>query len=404
MKRKERGREMVETITNQPTDYLKTAQLLAQEFSKDAAERDKIGGTAKVQRDALRKSGLLKILIPTEYGGNGQPWSLVLRIVRELAKVDAALAHLYGYHFLQLVTPHFAGSKQQKEYFYTESAKNNWFWGNSANPIEPTLIGRKDGNGFILNGYNTFSTGAKDSDRLLVYWIDQEENDKVYVGFIPTNQIGVIVNDDWDGMGQRQTNSGSVTFENVIVEPHEILDKSVSAGKPFSTFDPIISQIILANVIVGSAEGALEEARKYTINKSRPWYLSNYEKAIDDPFIQRRYGEFWINVQAAVQFVEMAGEKVDEAWEKDQSLTYVERGETVLFTSAANAFGTKISLDVTSHIFEVMGARSATIKNNYDRFWRNVRTHSLHNPIEYKRKNIGQWFLHGEYPTPSSYS
>ncbi|WP_010282145.1 acyl-CoA dehydrogenase family protein [Bacillus timonensis] len=395
---------MVETITIDATDYLKTAKLLAQEFEKDAAERDKIGGTAKVQRDALRESGLLTILIPTEYGGGGQPWSLVLRIVRELAKADAALAHLYGYHYLQLVTPHFSGSKEQKEYFYTASAKNNWFWGNSSNPIEPTLIGKKEGNGFILNGYNTFSTGSKDSDRLLIYWIDKEESEKVYVGIIPTNRIGVVVNDDWDGMGQRQTDSGSVTFENVIVKPHEILDKSESAGKPFSTFDAILSQIILANVIVGSAEGALEVARKYTISKSRPWYLTSYEKAIDDPFIQRLYGEFWIDVQAAIQLVEKAGEKVDDAWEKDLSLTYEERGETVLFTAAANAFGTKIALDVTSHIFEVMGARSATIKNNYDRFWRNVRIHSLHNPIEYKRKNIGQWLLHGENPTPSSYS
>ncbi|OAH52567.1 MULTISPECIES: acyl-CoA dehydrogenase family protein [Bacillaceae] len=395
---------MKKEIGNDPTTFLQTAVLLAKEFAKDAAERDKIGGTAKKQRDALRESGLLTILIPTEYGGEGQPWSVVLRIVRELAKADAALAHLYGYHFLHLTNPHVEGSEKQKKYYYTESAKNNWFWGNSYNPIEPTLVGRKKGNQFIINGYNTFSTGAQDSDRLLISWVENPGDKSAYVGVVPTNRAGITVNDDWDGMGQRQTDSGSVTFENVVVEADEIFDDSASNEVPFTTFDAIISQIVLANVFVGSAEGALAEAREYTLKKSRPWYLSDYEKAIEDPFIQRRYGDFWIDVQAAVQLVEQAGKKVDEAWAKDRNLTKEERGETVIFTGAANAFGTKVALDLTSSMFEVMGARSATRKNNFDRFWRNVRTHSLHNPIEYKRKNIGRWVLTGEYPIPSGYS
>jgi len=396
--------EMKTITVNESARYLETAALLAQEFAKDAAERDKAGGTAKNQRDALRESGLLNIHIPKEYGGNGQPWSLVLRIVRELAKADAALGHLYGYHAFQTVLPHIAGNAKQKEHFYTQSAKNNWFWGNSSNPIEPSLIGKRQGDKYMVNGHNTFSTGARDSDRLAITWYDDAEKTTLYLGIIPTSRTGITINDDWDGMGQRQTDSGSVTFENVVVEADEVIDFTESKGTPLATFDAILSQIVLANVFVGSAEGALEEAKEYTINKSRPWYLTDYEKAIDDPFIQRSYGDFWIDIQAAVQLVEKAGRKVDEAWAQDRSLTEEERGETALLTGAANAFGTKVALDVTSGIFQVMGARSATRKNNFDRFWRNVRTHSLHNPIEYKRKNIGNWVLTGEYPTPTVYS
>jgi alkylation response protein AidB-like acyl-CoA dehydrogenase len=400
----EREFTMETTIANESAQYLKTAELLSQAFGKDAAARDKAGGTAKAQRDALRDSGLLSLHIPKEYGGEGQPWSLVLRIVRELAKTDAALGHLYGYHAFQTVLPHIAGTAKQKEHFYRESAKNNWFWGNSSNPIEPSLIGERVGNAFVVNGHNTFSTGAKDSDRLAVTWYDNPEKTTLYIGIIPTARDGITIHDDWDGMGQRQTDSGSVTFENVLVEADEIIDLTESKGTPFATFDAILSQMVLANVFVGSAEGALEEAKKYTISKSRPWYLTDYEKAADDPFIQRSYGDFWIDIQAAVQLVEKAGNKVDEAWSRERSLTKEERGDTVLLTGAANAFGTKVALNITSSIFQVMGARSATRKNNFDRFWRNVRTHSLHNPIEYKRKNIGHWVLTGQYPTPTVYS
>jgi hypothetical protein len=48
-----------------------------------------------------------------------------------------------------------------------------------------------------------------------------------------------------------------------------------------------------------------------------------------------------------------------------------------------------------------MGARSSDRAYGYDRFLRNVRTHTLHNPAEYKTRTVGTWFLTGAYPEPS---
>lgn len=56
---------------SQEAGYLQTAIALAERFQTDAVERDKQGGTPKQQRDWIRESGLLKLLIPTEYGGDG---------------------------------------------------------------------------------------------------------------------------------------------------------------------------------------------------------------------------------------------------------------------------------------------------------------------------------------------
>ncbi len=52
--------------------YLRKAEELAAEFAKDAVERDKAGGTPKRQRDLIRESGLLKLIIPSQYGGDNQ--------------------------------------------------------------------------------------------------------------------------------------------------------------------------------------------------------------------------------------------------------------------------------------------------------------------------------------------
>ena len=39
-----------------------------------------------------------------------------------------------------------------------------------------------------------------------------------------------------------------------------------------------------------------------------------------------------------------------------------------------------------------------------DRFWRNVRTHTLHDPIDYKLRDLGRHALTGAFPEPTSYS
>lgn len=393
----------MEAVVKDSNIYLEKANLLAQEFAKDAVERDKAGGTPKVQRDKIRESGLLKLLIPKEYGGEGQPWSTVLRIVREWAKVDASIAHLYGYHFLALVRAHLKGTPEQKEYYYTITAKNNYFWGNSSNPLQRTVIGKRVGNQVIINGQKNFSSGSPDSDFLLISWSDQDTNE-YFNGIIPTSRKGVTVHDDWDSIGQRQTGSGTVSFEDVIVENHEILGTSDSANSVFATINPILSQSILANVFVGSAEGAVAEAKQYTLTKSRPWYTSGVEKASEDPSTLRQYGDFWVEIQSAASLVEKAANKLDEIWEKEFFLSEEERGECAILVAAANVLSGRVGLDISSRIFEVTGARSTASKYGLDRFWRNIRTHTLHNPVEYKLRNIGNWVLHQEYPKAGFYS
>lgn len=63
----------------------------------------------------------------------------------------------------------------------------------------------------------------------------------------------------------------------------------------------------------------------------------------------------------------------------------------------------RVGLAVSSEVFEVMGARSATQAYGFDRFWRNVRTHTLHNPAEYKKRTVGAFVLTGEFPVPAMY-
>jgi alkylation response protein AidB-like acyl-CoA dehydrogenase len=253
-------------------DYLEIASSLAKEFAKTAIERDKKGGTAKVERNLLRNSGLLSLIIPKPLGGQGESWKTIFQITKELAKVDGAMAHLFGYHFLCLTSVHLYGSPQQKEKFYRDSAENDLFWGNAFNPRDENLVIKQEGPRWRLNGKKTFSSGAKDSDRLLISAKRNEHNRPVTViAVIPTNRTGIVIKDDWDSFGQRQTDSGTVIFNDVLLEKDEVLNFYEQHPEGlFPTLRTHIAQTFLVHVLLGVAEGAFEEAKNYTKNVSRP--------------------------------------------------------------------------------------------------------------------------------------
>lgn len=83
---------------------LEIATQLAARFAATAAERDLRGGTPKAERDALRHSGLLGLMIPAAYGGLGANWRETLDIVRVFAAADSSIAHVFAFQHLMLAT------------------------------------------------------------------------------------------------------------------------------------------------------------------------------------------------------------------------------------------------------------------------------------------------------------
>lgn len=382
--------------------HLAKAAELARVFAVDAVVHDKAGGKPLPQLAALKRSGLLTLLIPAEHGGQGERWSTALKATRELAKADGSIGHLYGYHFLSVHAAFLRGSPEQAQDIYRRSAAGNWFWGNNGNSFSKTLFGRRDGAYTVVDGFKPFTSGSHIADHLSISWEDEETKERIFA-VIPADREGLTIEDDWDGFGQRQTGSGRVSYHGVRVHESEILAFPGHAGKPLRTIGPQLQQSVLLNVFIGSAQGALVAARDYTRETSRPWVHSGVERHVDDPWVQRVYGELFTKVRAATLLADEAAEALDAAWARGFELSEAERGETAITIAAANAHAGTVALEVTSQIFEVMGARSATRELGFDRFWRNVRTHTLHNPAEYKTRNVGKAFLTGIYPEPAAF-
>jgi alkylation response protein AidB-like acyl-CoA dehydrogenase len=374
---------------------------LVDSLADSAPQRDLLGGSPKAQRDDIRASGLLALSIPTELGGLGGNWQDTLHVVRRLARVDSSVAHLFAFHHLMLATVQLYGQPAQWERWFRHTARQDWFWGNALNPRDRRATCQRFDGGVLLSGPKSFCSGAQDSEMLVV---SGDEQGELLIAAVPTSRSGIHVIQDWDNMGQRQTDSGSVEFDRLRIDDADVLSDPGPLSTPRSCLRSLISQLILVNIYVGIAEGAFEDARRYTLREARPWHASSFERVEDDPHVLTQFGEFHVSLEALRLLGDRAGRQLDEALARGDDLTAEERGQLALSIATAKVAATRSGLDICNRLFDVTGARSTHAALGLDRHWRNLRTHTLHDPVHYKTHELGEWVLKGALPQPGFYS
>ncbi len=366
-----------------------------------AVERDRAGGHAAREREAIRASGLLALSVPVAHGGTGAGWARVLGVVRAMAEVDSALAHVFAFHHLQVATVLLYGDAAQAERLLGDTVRDRLWWGNALNPLDTRMKLRDEAGRLTLDGAKSFCSGARGSDLLTVSALRSDGS--LAVAAIPTRREGVTVLHDWDNMGQRQTDSGTVELANVAVEPRELLRSPGPEAPLRFTLRACLAQSILCNLYAGIARGALTQARAFVQTEVRPWHASGVQSVLSDPYQLHRFAELHLATRTAELFTERAALALDAAWALGDALTVRDRGELALAIVEAKVAGTRAALDVTSRIFEALGARATAARFGFDRFWRNARTHTLHDPLDYKLRDLGDYALTGALPEPSLY-
>ena len=378
---------------------------VVEQLAATAVQRDRDGGHAAEQRELIRASGLLALTIPEAHGGLGGGIPEFFEAVRRIARVDSALAHVLAFHHLQLYGVSLYGGPAATAHgarHLRETAEQRLFWGNALNPADTRLTAARDDAGWRLDGVKSFCSGSLGSDRLTVSATTGEG--AFLIGIVPTRREGVRVEQDWDAFGQRQTDSGTVRFDAVRLDDDELLQVPGQSPTPRATLRSQIAQLIMTHLYLGIGEGAFDEARRYTAARGRAWSASGVARAVDDPLVQHRYGDLWLKVRAAQAVSADAVDLLRRALERGDALTARERGEVALAGAEAKVLAHRAGVEVSSQLFELTGARSTSAEFGLDRFWRNARVHTLHDPVDYKLRDLGRFFLDDRIPDPTAYS
>ncbi|MFJ6123227.1 SfnB family sulfur acquisition oxidoreductase [Streptomyces sp. 3212.3] len=388
------------TVIADDAEALAVAVELSARFRKDAAERDARRRLPHTELEQLSASGLLAVTVPAEFGGADVSTETLTKVFRLLAAADASLSQIPQSHFVYVNVLRRQGTYEQKEFFFGEVLRGRRLGnaqseagGKHVQDIRTRLTRLPDG-AYVLDGVKHYATGALFADWIPV--LARADDDNLHVAYVPRDAPGLTVVDDWDGMGQRTTASGTVRLESVPVPAERVVPHHLTFRGP--QLHGAVAQLLHAAIDAGIASGALAEAVDFVRTKSRPWFESvaeGYGTAAQDPLLIQRFGELAIQVRATDALLTEAARAVDAARD---DLTEDSAAEASIAVAAAKVTAAEAAVGVASALFEVSGTRSALDSLGLHRHWRDARTHTLHDPARWKVQHIGRYVLNGTKP------
>ncbi len=384
------------------------ARELAAEFARTHSMHDLQRTFPHHEMAMLKASGLLVSAVPAAFGGVDFSFADLIETVLTLAQGNPSIAHMYAEH--AIITKDIVSrvpKKELRESLYQDilachtyiTAAGSERHSKDVLAYETTLTPVENGKAVLINGRKFFATGAIASDFL---WVPGVMEGGAASAFVPTKSPGLSVLDDWDAMGMQATWSGSVIFKDVRVPMERVVPATTDPRtlEPDQLFGPMFQTAFTA-IPLGAALAAFNLAVAYVKTKTRAYPTSNVKAASEDPFILRDLGVMRSYLSGCELLVREAARFIDHVGELREKLPREElmklRIEAMSKVAQAKVVTTDTALRVTTDLFKVCGARATLREENLDRFLRDVRTITVHDPVEYKARLVGECVVRGDY-------
>lgn len=382
-------------IVTSDHEAIEIAAKLAARFALEASDRDRDKRLPVAEIELYSESGLWGITVPRAHGGADVSHLTQVDILARVSEADPSIAQIPTSHYVLLDGLKKIGTDEQKRYFFAEVLAgrrigNAFAEAHGRNMLHFQSVLRKTANGLRLTGRKSYTTGA-----LFAHWVPVSAHDddgNLVYAYVRRDAPGLTVIDDWDGIGQRTTASGTVLADDVPVDPahvisrHKAFDRQTSSGA--------YSQILHAAVDLGIARAAFKAGLEVA-RTARPWVDSGVNRASEDPYLIAEVGQLHIQLSGAAALLERAARILDTDTADRSAAFAVDASIAVAEARVAVA---QVALKAGSQLFEWGGTRSALGRHNLDRHWRNARIHTLHDPLRWKYQVIGNYLLNDVAP------
>ncbi|MEN5090776.1 acyl-CoA dehydrogenase family protein [Pseudomonas protegens] len=382
-------------VLRSEAEAIAAAREIATQIAAIAADSQANGQLPRRQAELLSTSGLTAIGVPKAFGGLGASVATIVETVRLISVADGGVGQLLQIHNVMLRGIFTGYPEAVRDRLISDVLAGKRF-GNALAEVGgknkfalKTRIERRADGKLILNGSKFYSTGAYLAEWISLTAASEEGGAGVLLN---RNTPGLTLVDDWHAFGQQNSVSGTVIFDNIELDEDFVSPRKGPMKRTGLTFP----QILHAAIDTGIAAGALGAAVDYLKQHARPWVESGVDHASEEPHIIKQIGEYAVALRAAESLLRDAARVFDEH-EQDPDNKELQ-DQLILCVATARAHSDSASLKISSDIFSLLGASSSLSKWNLDRFWRNARVHTTHDPIRWRLHHVGNYYLNGVDP------
>ncbi len=357
------------------TDEQLMIQSMVREFSRKvvaatAAERDR---TKEFPADNLKKMaelGLLGMMVPTEYGGEGADTISYVLALSEIAYSCAATAVVMSVHNSIVCESILRfGSEEQKSKYLPKLADGDMLGAfgltepeAGSDPVSQITTAVRDGDEYVINGTKRFTTTGKNSHLVIVTAkTDESQRHKGISAFIVEKGTpGFKVGHTEDKMGLRASDTTDLLFDNCRVPASNLLGQ---LGEGFKLAMTALDggRIGIAAQSIGVAQAALDASIKYA--KQRSQFGQK---------ISKFQGLRWMIADMATELEAARQLTMSAAAMKDQGTKYTRQA------SMAKLFASEMVNRITATAIQIHGGYGFTKDYDVERYYRDARVFTIY--------------------------
>ena len=401
-----------------PRDYDSLSERFAPIFARIAEGSLARDLERKMPFEEIREldaAGFGTLRVPAEHGGPEVSIETFIRLLVDLAEADSNIAHVYRSHSGFVESLRFQPREIQQAWYprvlagQTVGNASTERGGNRLGTLNTVLT--RNGGGWRITGEKYYTTGTIFCDHTRVSAaLDGQDGRRFAV--VAVDAPGVTVADDWDGFGQKLTGTGTTTLDGVEVAPESVLDRV--SGSPEAIHEAAFFQLVLLAVLAGIARAARRDAAATIARRARTFNTGSGLPFREDPLIQEATGRIAAKAFAAEATVlavaraqdaglRAAVESGAASWEFLSDPDFAARIPEALHQSEiavehAQVTVPDLALDAAQELFLTVGASAVSRGKALDRHWRNAQTVATHNPIAFRARALGDYWINGTLP------
>lgn len=338
----------------------------------------------------LAALGLTAARLPVAAGGAGLSYPQLVDLQILLARADSNVTQSLRTHFTTSDRAARAIARGESDPAAEEIAAGRIYAGATTESGEHAIgtVGttlRTDADGILrLNGRKAYATGTGYADWISV--LVSDEDGRHLVALVRADADGVVLHDDWDGVGQRLTTSGTVEFTDVEVDPARLRVGEGSRTDRLGNLDAVLQLTHLAT-LAGIALRTRDDAIAWLRSRTRTFSHASTAIPAEDPQLQERIGTLDALAQGIVASVRAAAALLGADLERPLE---EQTGAGHLAVTRAQVLVPSLVLQAAQSVFDLGGGSLVDGRLALDRHWRNARTLSNHNPVHLKAKALGE--------------